>query len=203
MAVTLPVQGTGASGGNLSPGTLNALFAAQDQSGASASHKSKSDALKDLFGLLDADGDGAISKSEFENALGAGGTNIAAADSVFAKMDKDGDGKVSSDEMASALSGSRRGHGRHRHAGGGHADPLMQALSGASTTTTGNSDGSSTTTVTYADGSKVTLTSPPSNAASSAASSSYNFVEQAIQRQAQAIAASTAAGATASFSVSA
>lgn len=207
MAVTLPVSGNGSSGGNLSPDTLNALFAAQDQSVASASQKSKADALKDLFGLLDADGDGAISKSEFENALGAGGTNVAAADNVFAKMDKNGDGKVSSDEMASALSGSRRGHGHHRHAGGanggGNADPLMQALSGASTTTASNSDGSSTTTVTYADGSKVTLTSPTSNATSSTASSSYNFVEQAIQRQAQAIAASTAAGATASLSVSA
>jgi len=207
MAVTLPVSGNGASGGNLSPGTLNALFAVQDQSGAASSNKSKADALNDLFGLLDANGDGGISKSEFENALGAGGTNLAAADNVFAKMDKDGDGKVSSNEMASALSGSRRGHGHHRHAGGangvGNADPLMQALSGASTTTTGNSDGSSTTTVTYADGSKVTLTSPPSNATAGTASSSYNLVEQAIQRQAQAIAVSTAAGATGSLSVSA
>lgn len=206
MAVTLPVSGNGSSGGSLSPDTLNALFAAQDQSGVSASRKSKTDALHDLFALLDHDGNGAISKSEFENALGAGGTNVAAADNVFAKMDKDGDGSVSSDELASALSGSRRGHGHHRHAGGangGNADPLMQALGGASTTTTGNSDGSVTTTVTYADGSKVTLTSPPSNATAGTASSSYNLVEQAIQRQAQAIAVSTAAGATGSLSVSA
>ena len=192
-AASLPVSGNGASGGNLSPDTLKALLAAQAQSGATSSDKSRSDALNDLFGLLDGDGNGAISKSEFENALGAGGTNVVAADNVFTRMDKDGDGTVSSDELASALSGSRRGHGHHRHAGGGNADPLMQALSGASTTTTGNSDGSSTTTVTYADGSKVTLTTPASNATSSTASSSYNVVEQAIQRQAQAIAASAAA----------
>jgi len=185
-AASLPVSGNGASGGNLSPDTLKALLAAQAQSGATSSDKSRSDALNDLFGLLDGDGNGAISK-------GAGGTNVVAADNVFTRMDKDGDGTVSSDELASALSGSRRGHGHHRHAGGGNADPLMQALSGASTTTTGNSDGSSTTTVTYADGSKVTLTTPASNATSSTASSSYNVVEQAIQRQAQAIAASAAA----------
>jgi len=197
MAISAPLTGGGSGTGNLSPDTIAALFAAQDQSGARASQKTKAGALNDLFGLLDADGSGGISKSEFEQALGAGGTNLAAADNVFDKIDKNGDGSVSADELASALTASRRSHGHH-HAGGakgggGNADPLMQALSGASTTTASNSDGSSTTTVTYADGSKVTMTSPPSNATASAATSSYNFVEQAIQRQAQAIAAATTA----------
>jgi len=196
MAISAPLTGGGSGTGNLSPDTIAALFAAQDQSGARASQKTKAGALNDLFGLLDADGSGGISKSEFEQALGAGGTNLAAADNVFDKIDKNGDGSVSADELASALTASRRSHGHH-HAGGakggGNADPLMQALRGASTTTASNSDGSSTTTVTYADGSKVTMTSPPSNATASAATSSYNFVEQAIQRQAQAIAAATTA----------
>ena len=64
---------------------------------------SGSDPLKELFAQIDADGDGKLSKSEFESALGAGGTNLTQADSVFAKLDKDGDGTVSLDEMMSAL----------------------------------------------------------------------------------------------------
>ncbi len=39
-----------------------------------------SDPLQQLFALIDGNGDGNISKSEFENALGAGGTNLANAD---------------------------------------------------------------------------------------------------------------------------
>jgi Ca2+-binding EF-hand superfamily protein len=39
---------------------------------------SRSDALKDLFSQIDADGDGKITKTEFESALGAGGTGRAA-----------------------------------------------------------------------------------------------------------------------------
>jgi hypothetical protein len=53
--------------------------------------------------------------------------------------------------------------------------------------------------MTYADGSKVTMTSPAAKMASSSATSSYNIIEQMIQREAQAIASS----ATASLSVSA
>ena len=82
---------------------------------------------------------------------------------------------------------------------GSNADPFEQALDGASSTSVTNSDGSVTTSLTYADGSKVTMTSAASGASSSAATSSYNFIEQMIQRQAQAISTS----ASASVSVSA
>ncbi len=61
------------------------------------------DSLKDLFSQIDANGDGKISKSEFENALGAGGTNIAQADDVFNKLDKNGDGSVSLDGIARSV----------------------------------------------------------------------------------------------------
>ena len=193
----------------IAPETMNALFAAQSQSSAGATttaSKSRSDALKDLFGQIDSDGDGKITKSEFENALGAGGTNLAKADDVFSKLDKNGDGAVSLGELSQTL----RARGRHHHhaaggsddgsgAKGANPDPLMQALQGASSSSVTNSDGSVTTSLTYADGSKVTMTSPASGSSSTAAMSSYNFIERMIQRQAQAISSS----ATASLSVSA
>jgi hypothetical protein len=210
-ASSTPSFGPGA-GSQISPATMSALLVAQSQSstGSTASAAtSKSSALKDLFSQLDTNSDGQVSKSQFENGLGAGGTNIAQADDVFGKMDKNGDGSVSLDEMMSALTG--KGHRHHHHvadsdgAGGSRAsagsnsDPLMQALQGASSTSTTNSDGSTTTSLTYADGSKVTMTSPAATTASSTATSSYNFIEQMIAREAKAISTS----ATASLSVSA
>jgi Ca2+-binding EF-hand superfamily protein len=203
-AAASPASGSGGfpPGGGLSPATMSALLAAQDQSSASTAPASRSDALKDLFSELDADGDGKVSKSEFENALGAGGTNLAQADDVFGKLDKNGDGSVSLDEMSSALKGAG-GHGHRHHrvassdgssdssgASGSDSDPLLQALDAASSTSTTNSDGSTTTSLTYADGSKVTMTSAPAASASTSAASSYNVIEQMIQREAQALSAS-------------
>jgi hypothetical protein len=201
-------SGSGSGGGfsQISPQTMSALLDAQSQSsaGSTTASKSRSAALKDLFGQIDGDGDGKISKEEFETALGAGGTNLKQADSVFGKLDKDGDGSVSLKELASALKGGKHHHDQRAEsssgdADGSNSDPFSQALQGASTTSVTNSDGSVTTSLTYADGSKVTMTSAASGSSSSAATSSYNFIEQMIQRQAQAISASS----TASLSVSA
>ena len=186
---------------------MSALLAAQSQSSTGSTttaSTSRSDALKDLFSQIDGDGDGKITKSEFENALGAGGTNLAQADDVFAKLDKDGDGSVSLDEMSSALKGGKGHHHRScrkqlQRSDGSNSDPLMQALQGASSTSVTNSDGSMTTSLTYADGSKVTMTSAAGKARPASATSSYNFIEQMIQRQAKAI----SSAATASLSVSA
>ena len=83
-------------------------------------------------------------------------------------------------------------------ADGSNSDPFSQALQGASSTSVTNSDGSVTTSLTYADGSKVTMTSAAGKSSSTSAASSYNFIEQMIQRQAQAI----SSAATASLSVS-
>jgi Ca2+-binding EF-hand superfamily protein len=200
-----------AQGGGLSPATMSALLAVQGQSSSSSAPTGPSDALKDLFSQLDANGDGQVSKSEFENALGAGGSNIAQADDVFSKLDQNGDGSVSLDEMSSALKGAG-GHGHHHHhvassdgssdssgANGSDSDPLLQALDATTSTAVTNSDGSTTTSLTYADGSKVTMTSAPTASASTSAASSYNFIEQMIQREAQAI----SAAATSSLSVTA
>jgi EF-hand domain pair len=197
--------GFGGGGSQISPETMSALLDAQSQSStgsATTASKSRSSALKDLFAQIDGDGDGKITKSEFEEALGAGGTNLAQADSVFGRLDKDGDGSVSLNELASALKGGKKPHHDH-HAGsesdGSNSDPFSQALQGASSTSLTNSDGSVTTSLNYADGSKVTMTSAAGASSSAAATSSYNFIEQMIQRQAQAI----SSAATASLSVSA
>ncbi|MGL3209318.1 EF-hand domain-containing protein [Bradyrhizobium sp. BR 1433] len=196
---------TGSVSPQISPLTMGALISAQSQSQTAVSNSptaaSRSDALKDLFSQIDADGNGKITQSEFENALGAGGTNTAQADDVFSKLDSNGDGNVSLDEMSQALQG-HKGGGHHRHhmasgstdgsgsgAGGSSSDPLMQALDGATSTSVTNSDGSTTTTTTYADGSKVAMTTPAASSATLNAASSYNIVEQLIQRQAKAISA--------------
>jgi hypothetical protein len=71
---------SGSPGSNqISPQTLSALLDAQSQTGSSnsAASLSPSQALRDLFSTLDGNGDGSVSKQEFENALGAGGTNVA------------------------------------------------------------------------------------------------------------------------------
>lgn len=199
-----PASGSGSGGAQISPETMSALLDAQSQSSAKSmttASKSRSSALKDLFAQIDSNGDGKITKSEFEEKLGAGGTNLQNADSVFGKLDKDGDGSVTLKELAAAL----RPKGHHGHgddandAGGSGSDPFSQALQGASTASVTNSDGSVTTSLTYADGSKVTMTSAAGASSSAAATSSYNFIEQMIQRQAQAI----SSAATASLSVSA
>ena len=214
---TTGLSGPGSAWSQISPQTMSALIDAQSQSGTTnTAPTNPSDALQDLFSQIDGNGDGSISKSEFESALGAGGTNVAAADDVFGKLDSNGDSSVSLDEMKNALQGAGGHHGghHHMHAGGSgeasnadgstdpNADPLLQALAGASSTSVTNSDGSTTTSITYADGSKVSLTTPAASAnssASSSATSSYNYIEQMIQREAQALSASVAS----SLSVSA
>ena len=183
---------TGGSGGSqLAPTTWNTLLAAQAQGQTGAT--SRSAALDDLFSQIDGDGDGKISQTEFEDALGAGGTNLQMADDVFKKMDLNGDGTISKDEMSQSLAKSRGHH--HHHAGGAGGDALMQALQGATSTSETNSDGSTTTTLTYADGTKITMTQPAASSSDTSASTgnnaiqSYNFTERLIQRQAQWLAA--------------
>jgi hypothetical protein len=206
-----PATGFSGGGSQISPATMSALLAAQGETGSTASATtSPSSALQDLFSQIDANGDGEISKSEFENALGAGGTNLAQADDVFNKLDSNGDGSVNLGELSSALKGAegKGGHDHHAHVGGSNgssdsngadstnnssatsaagAAPLLQALLGASSTSATNSNGSTTTSLTYADGSSVSMTSPPATTSSSTATSSYNLIEQMVQRQAQAI----------------
>src|SRR5215470_13101706 len=82
-ASTPSTTSTAPSGGTsgapqISPQTMSALLDAQNQASASSTSTSTSSSaqspdasLQDLFSLIDGDGNGQISKSEFENALGA------------------------------------------------------------------------------------------------------------------------------------
>ena len=181
---------------SMAPGTMDALFAAQSQTSAASGSSSLA---SQLFSLLDTNGDGSISKSEFEATLGQNG-NTAAADSLFDKLDPNGDGSVDPGELASALqTKGAKGHHHHHHLGGassagaantgGGADDLLGAGNTGQTVT--NSDGSTTTTLSYADGSQITMTKPAAGSAGSSAAAN-NFLERIIQHQAQLLATQTA-----------
>lgn len=180
----------------ISAETMNALFAAQSQSAGGAgatstTSKSREAALKDLFSQIDADGDGKITKSEFGDALGAGGTNLTRADDVFSRMDANADGSINLGEMTKALRGGRH----HAEGAGDGSDSSSQSSRGSTSTTATNADGSTTTTVTYADGFKMSTTVPGASSSSNAkggGNSPYDWFGQMMQRQAQATAGSAA-----------
>ncbi len=193
-AASMTDAGCGAP--SMAPGTMDALFAAQSQTSAASGSSSLA---SQLFSLLDTNGDGSISKSEFEATLGQNG-NTAAADSLFDKLDPNGDGSVDPGELASALqTKGAKGHHHHHHLGGassagaastgGGADDLLGAGNTGQTVT--NSDGSTTTTLNYADGSQITMTKPAAGSAGTSAAAN-NFLERIIQHQAQLLASQTA-----------
>lgn len=170
-STTSPVWSGVAS--SFEPGTLAALISLQGQTASGVVGNSPSD----LFSRLDTDGDGQISKSEFEQALGAIGVDTQSADALFGKLDASGDGSVTPGEL-----GRAHGHGHHHHhmsgsdtaSGGGSPQDALSSLlggtdiTGATTQTATNSDGSTTTTVTYADGTSVSMTTPAANQNSAA-----------------------------------
>ena len=185
-------------------GTMAALISLQGQSGAGSGPSG-------LFSKLDANGDGSISKSEFENALGQAGVDTTSADALFNKLDANGDGTISQSELT-PKSGAYHHHG-HRHAGGSSSSggtggsggsSLMNATNadGSTTQTTTNSDGSTTTMITYADGSTVSMTSPAAQSGQAGtqnggAGMQSNLIERLIQMQSSLI--STQASATAAI----
>jgi hypothetical protein len=196
---------SGTSGPPFSLDAMSALIAAQEQSGASG----LSQYQQQVFGKLDADGDGTVSSTELQNAFGA--DNKDAADYVMSKLDTNGDDSISQSEFGAGTTRGAGGHHHHHmHAGpppdesqgaqGGQAaqDPLALLASsadGASSQTTNNDDGSTTTTITYADGSKVSMTSTATASDASGSNSSVsgnpqqqtqqNLLEQLIKLQAQ------------------
>lgn len=194
---TPPVSatGAGASTPSFDPGMLAALLSLQGQqanTGASGS--------SGLFSKLDTNGDGQISKAEFESALGSNGVDTSSADALFSKLDTNGDGSVSQSELAS----TQHGHGHHHHQmvgagqggssgeGGGLSSLLNSTNADGSTTKTAtNADGSTTTTISYADGTTVDMTTPAasqnggSSGGGSSTPSQSNLIEQLIKLQSQ------------------
>jgi hypothetical protein len=199
----------GTSGPPFSLGAMSALIDAQEQSGSSSGLSSQQ---QKVFGELDTDGDGSVTKAELENDFGTSNKDLA--DAVFAKLDTNGDGSISQSEFgAGTTKTAHSGHHHHHMApppsdsadgasgADGAEDPLSQLLSsngsanGASSQSVSNSDGSTTTTITYADGSKVSMTSAASSSNSDSGNSSTggsttqqtqaNLLEQLIKLQAQ------------------
>jgi hypothetical protein len=171
-----------------------------------------------FFSKLDTDGDGKISKTEFEDAASKAGADSSVADAVFDKIDGDSDGSVSQSELAKADHG---GH-HHVHGGGGGGgeggglDALMSGAGadGATTKTTTNADGSTTTSITYADGTSIDLNSPAaatsastssdssdsdSSSSSSNKTSAANLIAQLIKMQSQMLNAMSASASTMSI----
>jgi len=194
----------------LAPATMNALLTAQ---GDAQTPVVNGDAFSaKLFSMLDTNGDGSISQSEFDSAFNKNG-GTTKADAIFAQLDANHDGNVSPDELTNALSGQGQGgqdgggqqvhHHRHHHglggmgdtnsSTGGSSDPNDPFSIGSSSSsndpfagdqsqTVTNTDGSSTTTLTYADGSQVTMTTP---AASGTGSNPSTMAHNFIERMIQ------------------
>ena len=187
--------GATSSGGscpNFSPDTMATLISAQGQWGANPVAAQ----AQSLFTQVDADGDGKISKSEFEDVFGSN-ADLTKVDGLFNALDSNGDGAVGEDELKSAAQQSHAHH-HHRHmhgagsGGGGGLSGLLNSAGASSSAT--NSDGSTTTSITYADGSTVSATMPASTksaAAGASSGSSGNLLEQLIRLQAQLLPPST------------
>jgi hypothetical protein len=191
---------SGACGPQFSSDTLGAMISLQsNQAGSSGS----------LFAKFDTDGDGKISQTEFENAIGPN-ADKSLVDSLFQKIDSDGDGGITQDELTSAQNTAlNHAHHHHHHmdgggqeagAGSGGLNDLLSGsgVAGAKTQTVSNPDGSSTTTITYADGSTVSTSTPDpqsSGGGSGNSSGSQNadssLIEQLIKMQSQLINAAT------------
>jgi Ca2+-binding EF-hand superfamily protein len=193
-----PDDGSDPSSGTpqFSPDVMQALFSVQGSVGNSGPSN-----MQSLIDKFDTNGDGQISQSEFENAIGPN-ADQSKVDALFNKLDANGDGEVTQDEMKSAMQKAHGGgHHHHHHAEGAGpqgSDPLQSLLSGTAADGTtsqssSNSDGSTTTTITYSDGTKIEMTTPAgaSDAGSNGGSSNpeamnfSNMLKQLISLQAQ------------------
>jgi hypothetical protein len=178
-----------ANGSTMSPDSMAVLLDTQEQ-GSRTAH------AQQIFAKIDANGDGRISQSEFENVFGTG-VEISKADELFGALDNDRDGSVSNGEFVAAVQDAQSHH-RHRRAHGPNdGNPLQDLIAGkgvdgATTQTSTAADGSTTTTIKHADGSSVSMTTPGASisgsqpaASSSGNAAAINAVEQLLKNQAQ------------------
>jgi hypothetical protein len=168
----------------LSSSTLNALFSMQGQNGQPLMMVNGDALSQQMFSLLDGNGDGSVSQSEFDAAFGQNG-NTTQANGLFAQIDTNGDGSISLQELTNALEGQDQaqgqdptqgqgvqGHHHHHHGGGFDIASLLGGASddgdggtagaGGSTGIGANAGlgadltGDATQTVTNSDGSSTT-----------------------------------------------
>ncbi len=121
---------SGAPAAPLSSSTLNALFSMQGQGGQPMFMVNGNALSQQMFSLLDGNGDGAVSQSEFDAAFGQN-ANTTQANKLFAQIDTNGDGLISLQELTNALDGQDQaqgppgqgqgvqGHHHHHHHGSG------------------------------------------------------------------------------------
>ena len=143
-----PASGTTPSD-MFSGSTLSALTSAQEGGASYWRQQIDSDVANQMISQLDTDGDGSLSLSEVQNALGgssgttssggatSGSTSTATVStmdglsSAFASLDTNGDGKLSADELTNALnqmqgSGQAQAHhGHHHHHSGGSGEGAL------------------------------------------------------------------------------
>jgi len=132
----------GAPASPLSSSTLNALFSMQGQDGQPLMMVNGDALSQQMFSLLDGNGDGAVSQSEFDAAFGQNG-HTTQANGLFAQIDTNSDGSISLQELTNALEGQDptqaqgqgpgdgqgvQGHHHHHHGG----FDLASLLGGAS-----------------------------------------------------------------------
>lgn len=170
------VAGSGQGAPPLSQGTLATLIALQGQDGS----KQKGG----LFGRIDTNADGKISKDEFGGMLNKVGVDAASTSRMFGELDADQDGSISKLELAPG----RRDNKSHQARRDGLSALLNSTdFTGASTKTNTNADGTSTTTITYADGSAVSVTAPAAsgNGGKTSGTQQANLIDQLIRLQSQ------------------
>jgi len=178
------VVGSGQGAPPLSNGTLATLIALQGQDDT----KQKGG----LFGRIDKDRDGKISKSEFQNTLGDVGIEKSSIDSMFNELDADHDGSISQAELAP---GRRSPKSQQARQDGLSALLNSTDFTGKSTKTSTNADGSTTTTISYADGSTVKMISPAAGSTSGGTHKAQLF-DQLVKLQSQLTAHSGAVAST-------
>jgi len=111
------------SGAQFAGATLASLLSAQEAPPTSADIAGK------IIGAADADGDGSLSLSEVEKAIGADTTSGAdALGKAFASLDANGDGQISAGELASGLDAQKGAQGPHRHHHAHRAPPTSSDL---------------------------------------------------------------------------
>ena len=177
---------TGANWKFMTTETMTMMISVQSEAAAAGTQANGGGRASQYFAMLDTNGDGAVSKDELSAALTPSG-NADKTDALFTKLDTDNDGSVSLDELRAAIRESR-----HRHVGNDDAasNDIDNPPQGTTSKTVTNTDGSTTTTISYEDGSSVSMTRPAA-AAANANGAASNLLERLIQRQAQALAAST------------